>query len=434
MKRVVQLVTSVFVLFLLFSCTEEETKQTDVLSISLAESIETADFPVDQQKVNFQVKVADYMAFKEIIEMTGLDFEETSDSSLYTISISSMDQFNSFANNFMYDSTAVAGYYIVNCPDYNEYIIPTTTEAHQTRYGCGIATFKGLIYCCLTDHNEDNYLGLQMSDNYNPVDGGIWWSTYTKFGTAGSSGGVAAKSNEGPKLYSDGTRLWLSWRSAKRNRLYMMSATDPQNTWGPEGSARRVKYRGVYQNSDFPPSLVKFQGNYFLAWTGRKDRYIMLMRGTLDNTGTKIKWNYKKKFKPASIRARSNVSPHLVATDDFLYLVWTGRDNKIRIMRSQNGLWWIEKTKYGSLKSKFGPDMQYLNGKMYLAFTEDVGNSEIYVYEGTIGDWGAITWRRYCEYPVGFNSRPSLVVHNNDLIMAWKYWDNVDFLQTMKLR
>jgi hypothetical protein len=311
-----------------------------------------------------------------------------------------------------------------SCSTYPIWIVNGLSSPETSDYAPDFAFFKDAYYVAWTGRDNVNggkHLNVQPSTFYWPDDGHISWGVKKTF----YSGSTEARSEDGTKLMATDSRLWLTWRSIERKRIFLMSSSNGVN-WAPGGGSRRVTYQGNYQTTDYAPAMAFFKNKYYIAWTGRDTqnggKHLNVMRGDLSTDGTKINWTNKKTFYSGPTQAQSNESPALLATAERLYLVWRGRDDhKIRYMHTTDGINWQGKTRL-SIKSEYGPDLEFYNNKFYLAWSdEDETFGQVYVMEGTAESSGTINWGNKCRYDAT-KHRPALVKGFGDLHLAWRAW------------
>ncbi len=91
----------------------------------------------------------------------------------------------------------------------------------------------------------------------------------------------------------------------------------------PTGTKAQVV---LEEQSNFGPALAFMNDNIYLGWTGR-DSKINVMRSS-DGIDFRAK---------IILEERTANPPTLASLNDRLFLAWTGRDGKINVMRSEDG-------------------------------------------------------------------------------------------------
>lgn len=189
----------------------------------------------------------------------------------------------------------------------------------------------------------------------NTVDLRLRSDAWSAFGALQDKRTLAEFSDHRPAIASDGTRLFLAWTGTDE-RINLMVSGDDGATFHKHTTGELTGHSPALASSTLT----------FVAWTGT-------------NGALNVAEVDRSEPLPATIFGLRNkvtlaeTSPHgpglARGGDGRLYLVWTGEDDRINLVRSgDGGLTWTEKVTYRETSSHGPAIVAHPNGRMYLAW------------------------------------------------------------------
>jgi hypothetical protein len=144
-------------------------------------------------------------------------------------------------------------------------------------------------------------------------------------------------------------------------------------SWDNAGKTFHDRYRLSVESNE-TPALAVFNGRLYIAWTGREgvfndDRFVNIM-----STSNGVNWGNKVTLPELT---HSETGPALAAFDGQLYVAWTGKDHHLNVESSSNGVSWGNKVTLPET-SQEDPGLASFNGRLFIGWkgTDDRPNVE----------------------------------------------------------
>jgi len=195
---------------------------------------------------------------------------------------------------------------VIPCSASSDVIGTPTTLGERSRFGPAIVYGNSPTKVLL------GWTGTDGRINFMPRDGATWGRKTT----------LNVTSNLAPAL-------------AFFNGIYVAAFLPRDSTDGEltvirsfDGQYWSVK-SGVGERSEVAPALATFNGRIYLAWRGRRNKYLNVMSST-----DGVTWGGK-----VTLTETSDSPPALAATNTGLLIAWRGvGNNRLNVMRSPDGI------------------------------------------------------------------------------------------------
>ncbi len=214
---------------------------------------------------------------------------------------------------------------------------------------------------------------------------------------------------DGPALALGNGRTFLAWTDDDRQRVngvYLRSSLDFK-VWAGE----KIRIPGA--SSESSPALAFGNGRLFVAWTDKSRNVIVW--SSADNGKH---WDDSDKF---TLSLASTVAPQLAFIDDELFLLWTGTDQRLNIMRSEDGKTFRDKITLKGWRSRGRPAL-FKEGAFWLAWTDYDRSKSLQIVTGrTLKDLDGSTRKPMYGATA---AAPALVTFNGGVYMLWTGYAN----------